>query len=291
MKTMKAWIDGRIMDGADAVTPVMDHGFLYGDGVFEGIRIAHGRIFRLDDHLDRLANSARLISLELPATLTELREATLATARAFGEAEAYVRLIVSRGVGPFGVDPTPCVSPKFICLVGSVALYPEERRRLGLRLITASTRRPSPDVLDSRVKSLNYLNNIQAKLQAVRAGADDALLLNQSGRVAEASVANVFCVRAGVLMTPPLYEGPLGGITRDSVLKIARASGMEAIQEPLTRYDLVTAEEVFLTGSGAGLVPVAELDGSQIGAPDERPVATRLGGALDDFRRGNGAAF
>lgn len=288
---MKAWMEGKIMDGAGATIPVMDHGFLYGDGVFEGIRIAHGRVFRLDDHLERLANSARLIALELPASLAELREATLATARAFGESEAYVRLIVSRGVGPFGVDPTPCVSPKFICLVGSVALYPEERRKRGLRMVTASMRRPSPDVLDPRVKSLNYLNNIQAKMQAVRAGSDEALLLNQAGRVAEASVANVFCAREGVLQTPPLSEGPLGGITRDSVLKLATKSGIESREAPLSRYDLITADEVFLTGSGAGLVSVAELDGCWIGKSDERPIAVQLGVALDVYRRENGVEF
>ena len=288
---MKAWIDGQIMDGAAAVTPVMDHGFLYGDGVFEGIRIAHGRVFRLDDHLGRLADSAKLIGLALPMPLADLRRATLETARAFGEAEAYVRLIVSRGVGPFGVDPTPCGAPRVICLVGSVALYPEERRREGLRLLTASVRRPSPDMLDPRVKSLNYLNNIQAKMQAVRAGLDDALMLNQSGRVAEASVANIFCVRHGGLATPPLSEGPLGGITRDSVLKIARAAGIEARENPLTRYDLITAEEVFLTGSGAGLVPVSEIDGCRIGCGDERPVVERLIRALDEYRRENGVAF
>ncbi len=286
---MKAWIDGKIIDGSDAVVSVMDHGFLYGDGVFEGIRITHGRVFRLDDHLARLENSAKLISLELPASVAELREATLATAAAFGEREAYVRLIVSRGVGPFGVDPTPCPEPRFICLVGSVVLYPEERRRQGLRLVTAAVRRPSPDVLDTRVKSLNYLNNIQAKLQAVRAGVDDALLLNQAGRVAEASVANVFCVRGGALATPALSEGPLGGITRDSVLKIAAAQGIEAREEPLTRYDLITADEVFLTGSGAGLIPVAELDGRVIGSADERPMLARLTHALDAFRQENGA--
>lgn len=288
---MKVWIDGKIVDETAAMVSVMDHGFLYGDGVFEGIRIAHGRVFRLGDHLERLANSAKLISLELPMSLAEMRKATLETTRVFGEEEAYVRLIVSRGIGPFGVDPSPCVEPRFICLVGSVALYPEERRKLGLKLVTASVRRPSPDVLDPRVKSLNYLNNIQAKLQAVRAGADDALLLNQVGRVAEASVANVFCVRGGTLATPALSEGPLGGITRDSILQIAEREGIEAREEAMTRYDLLTADEVFLTGSGAGLVSVGELDGSVIGDPDSRPMAGQLGEALEQFRRENGVLF
>jgi len=288
---MKAWMDGKISDGGSATVPVMDHGFLYGDGVFEGIRIAQGRVFRLDDHLARLANSAKLIALKLPMPLAEMREAALATASAFAEQEAYVRLILSRGVGPFGVDPMPCCDPRFICLVGSVALYPEERRRAGLRLVTAALRRPSPDVLDPRVKSLNYLNNVQAKMQAVRAGADDALILNASGRVAEASVANVFCVRAGALLTPALSEGPLGGITRDSILKIAGSEGIEARECALTRYDLITADEVFLTGSGAGLVSVAELDGCEIGDPRGRPLAARLEQGLKAFRRDHGVPF
>lgn len=288
---MKAWIDGEIIDAKDAKVSALDHGYLYGDGVFEGIRIAHGRVFRLNDHLARLANSAKMIGLKLPLSVEEIREAVVATARAFGQEAAYVRLIVSRGEGPLGVDPTVCESPKLVCLVGTVALYSEELRGRGLSLITASNRRPAPDVLDPRVKSLNYLNNAMAKRQARLAGADDALLLNQAGRVVEASVANVFCVRQGALFTPCLSEGPLGGITRDSVLRLARKLEIETYVRALTRYDFITAEEAFLTGSGAGLISVSKLDGCAIGVANERPLTGKLTEALDEFRKENGVAF
>lgn len=284
-------MDGEIIDAKDAKVSVLDHGYLYGDGVFEGIRIAHGRVFRLDDHLGRLANSAKMIGLELPFSVNEIKAAVVATARAFGRESAYVRLVVSRGVGPLSVDPTICDAPKLICLVGTVALYSEELQRRGLSLVTAANRRPSPDVLDPRVKSLNYLNNAMAKRQARLAGADDALLLNQAGRVVEASVANVFCVRQGALFTPCLSEGPLGGITRDSVLRLARKLSIETYVRALTRYDFITADEAFLTGSGAGLISVSKLDGCAIGVADERPVTGKLIKALEEFRRENGVAF
>ena len=288
---MKAWLDGEIVDAKDAKVSPLDHGYLYGDGVFEGIRIAHGRVFRLDDHLARLANSAKLIGLALPMSIEAIKAVVVETARAFGREAAYVRLVVSRGEGPLSVDPTICHEPKLVCLVGTVSLYSEELQHRGLSLITAATRRPPPDVLDPRVQSLNYLNNAMAKRQARLGGADDALLLNQAGRVAEASVANVFCVRDGSLFTPSLCEGPLGGITRDSVLKLARGLGIEIHECPLTRYDLITAEEAFLTGSGAGLIPVAELDGVSIGQGDRRVVTDRLIGDLDAFRKENGEVF
>lgn len=288
---MKAWLDGEVIDAKDAKVSPLDHGFLYGDGVFEGIRIAYGRVFRLDDHLARLASSAKVIGLKLPLSVDAIKEAVLETARAFGREEAYVRLVVSRGEGPLSVDPTICDSPKLLCLVGTVSLYGEELQQRGLSLITAANRRPAPDVLDPRVKSLNYLNNAMAKRQARLAGADDALLLNQSGRVVEASVANVFCVRGGELMTPCLSEGPLGGITRDSVLRLAREAGIVTHERPLTRYDFITADEAFLTGSGAGLISVAELDGCVIDSPEGRPMTGKLIQALDQLRREDGAVF
>lgn len=288
---MKAWIDGDVIDAKDAKVSVLDHGYLYGDGVFEGIRIAHGRVFRLDDHLGRLANSAKMIGLELPLSINEIKAAVVETARAFGQEAAYVRVVVSRGEGPLSVDPLLCDAPKLVCLVGTVSLYSEELQRRGLTLVTASNRRPAADVLDPRVKSLNYLNNAMAKRQARLAGADDALLLNQAGRVVEASVANVFCVRQGALFTPCLSEGPLGGITRDSVLRLARKLGIETFVRALTRYDFITADEAFLTGSGAGLIGVSQLDGCRIGDPEKRPVTGKLIKALDEFRRENGAAF
>jgi branched-chain amino acid aminotransferase len=206
---MKVWLDGRVVDGAQARIPVTDHGLLYGDGVFEGMRIFAGRVFRLDAHLARLETSARALDLELPGGTGAAREIVLATARAHGAPDAYVRLLATRGDGPLGLDPTGCTGPRWICIVDELALYPPEKRARGIELVTSSWRRPPADVLDPRVKSLNYLNNVLAKLEARRRGADDALLLNAAGAIAEASVANVFCVRAGELATPPASDGAL----------------------------------------------------------------------------------
>jgi branched-chain amino acid aminotransferase len=197
---MKVWIDGQIVDGSEARVPVADHGFLYG---VEGLRVYARRVFRLDQHLERLAVSARAVGLEIPGGLDRAREIILATTRAFDADEAYVRFIVSRGEGALGVDPTTCPKPRIVCIVDRIRLYPAEKLARGLDLVTSSWRRPPPDVLDPRVKSLNYLNNALAKLEARRRGADEALLLNAAGHVAEASVANVFAVCRGVLVTPP----------------------------------------------------------------------------------------
>ena len=196
---MKVWIDGGIVDGPEAKLPVTDHGLLYGDGVFEGMRVFGGGVFRLESHLARLATSAAHLSLTLPSE-GALRDVVLATVRAFGAPDAYVRLIVTRGDGPLGVDPTRCGPPRTICIVDDLELYPAERQSAGLALITASLRRPAPDTLDPRVKSLNYLNSVLAKLEARRSGADEALLLNASGNIAEAAVANVFCLCLSLLL-------------------------------------------------------------------------------------------
>jgi branched-chain amino acid aminotransferase len=277
---MKVWIDGKIVDGAEARVPVTDHGLLYGDGLFEGIRIYGGRVFRLELHLARLAAGARALGLALPGGVEGLREVVLETARAFGEAEAYVRLIVTRGEGPLGVDPTTCPLPRLICIVDSIRLYPAETRARGLDLVTVSVRRPPADVLDPRVKSLNYLNSALAKLEARRRGADEALILNLAGQVAEASVANVFVVRGGALATPPASDGALEGITRRSVLELAAGLGLPAAERTLGRMDLFSAEEVFLTGTGARIVAVRSLDGEALGAPPPGPVTRRLEAAF-----------
>jgi branched-chain amino acid aminotransferase len=276
------WIDGEIVAAREARVPVRDHGLLYGDGIFEGIRVRGGRVFRLDDHLARFAAGAKAIALALPRPLAEVREIVLATVRAHGTAEAYVRLLATRGEGPLGVDPSPCGPARVLCLVDSIALYPEEKRRRGLDLLTSSLRRPGPDVLDPRVKSLNYLNNVLAKLEARSRGADEALLLNAAGLVAEAAVANVFAVRRGELLTPPATDGALEGITRATVLDLAPALGIPARERSLGRFDLLAAEECFLTGSGAGLVGVRSLDGRPIGAGAPGPVLDKLAAAFAD---------
>lgn len=273
---MKVWIDGAVVDGAEARIPVLDHGLLYGDGLFEGIRVYGGRVFRLELHLARLAAGARALGLELPGGVQSVREIVLATARAFGEDEAYVRLVVTRGDGALGVDPASCKSPRVICIVASVSLFPSQVEARGLDLVTVSLRRPPADVLDPRVKSLNYLNSVLAKREARLRGADEALLLNLSGRVAEASVENVFALRDGALATPPATDGALEGITRRSVLELAGRLGLPAAERSLGRADLFSADEVFLTGTGARIIAVRSLDGEAIGAGVPGPVVGRL---------------
>ncbi|MDH3687465.1 MAG: branched-chain-amino-acid transaminase [Myxococcales bacterium] len=287
---MKVWLEGRVVDGAEARVPVTDHGFLYGDGIFEGIRAYSGRVFRLADHMRRLASGARAVGLGLPGGLDGIRAVVLETLRAYGQPDAYVRLIVSRGVGALGVDPTSCTEPRLVCIADDVRLYPPETLARGLALVTSSWRRPGPDVLDPRVKSLNYMNNVMAKQEARRAGADEALLLNGRGLVAEASVANVFAVRDGRLETPPVSEGALAGITRTTVLELAADLGIPAEERPLSRFDLLDADEVFLTGSGARVVPVGSLDQAPIGA-GPGAITKKLADAYEARVRSEGTPF
>jgi branched-chain amino acid aminotransferase len=285
--TMKIWLDGRVVDPADARISVLDHGLLYGDGVFEGIRIYGRRVFRLGDHLARLGVSARAIGLEIPGGGEALREIVLATGRAFlaasGGDEGYVRLVVTRGDGPLGVDPTTCATPRIVCIADAIRLFPAEKLEQGLDLVTSSVRRPPPDVLDPRVKSLNYLNSVLAKQEARRQGADEALILNQAGQIAEASVANVFAVKQGTLATPPATDGALEGITRATVLEIAGSLGLPAAERTLGRVDLLGADEVFLTGTGARIVPVRSLDGRPIGKGGIGPITAQILAAFVRF--------
>lgn len=279
---MKVSIDGKLVEGSEACVPVTDHGLLYGDGIFEGIRVFGNRVFRLDRHLARFDAVARAVGLELPGGIERIRRIVLDTVRAHGGPDAYVRLIATRGDGPLGVDPTLCADPRILCLVDRVAIYPEEKLQRGIDLVTSSLRRPPPDALDPRVKSLNYLNNALATLEARQRGADDALLLNHAGRVAEASVANIFVHRDGELLTPPPTDGALEGITRATVLELAGAQGIPARERSLGRFDLFAADEAFLTGSGAGIVPVRSLDGQPIGAGRPGPVWAKLRAAYAD---------
>jgi len=288
---MKVWMDGRVVDGSEARIPVLDHGLLYGDGVFEGIRVYGRRVFRLEAHLQRFLAGAKALGLALPEGAAAVREIVLETARAFGADEAYVRLIATRGDGPLGIDPTQCPEPRLICIVDRIAVFPEHKRSAGIDLLTSSWRRPPADVLDPRVKSLNYLNNVMAKLEAKQRGADEALLLNAAGSIAETSVANIFAVRDGDLFTPPPTDGALEGITRATVLELAASLAIPARERSLGRFDLFAANEVFLTGSGAGLVPVRSLDGRSIGAAGPGPVYEKIWSAFLESAPGRGTPF
>jgi len=290
---MKIWIDGAIVDAGQARISVLDHGLLYGDGLFEGIRISGGRVFRLGDHLRRFATGARAIGLTLPHAVGEIEKIVLDTARAFGQQDAYVRLVVTRGVGALGIDPTSCVDPKLFCIVAALSLYPEDKQIRGVDLVTVSLRRPAADAVDPQMKSLNYLNNVLAKREARIRGADEALLLNDRGLVAEAAAANVFIVRDEVLSTPPPSDGALPGITRRSVLEIAAELGISTRERSLGRMDLLGADEAFLTGSGARIVRIANLDGQPIGGsgPGRGPITTRILEAFPEFAARMGVAF
>lgn len=286
--TAKAWIDGVIVDASEARIPITDHGLLYGDGIFEGIRVFGGRVFRLDDHMARFRTGLSHIALDLPGGIESARRVVLETVRAHATQEAYVRLIATRGEGALGVDPTSCSHPRLLCLVDQIELYPEEKLAAGLSMLTSSLRRPPADVLDPRVKSLNYLNNVLAKLEAKQRGADEALLLNQAGKVAEAAVANVFIVRDGELLTPPTSDGALEGIVRMTVLELAGSLGIPAREKTLGRFDFLAADEAFLTGSGAGIVPVTSLDQRRIGQGQPGPIYAKLRAAFLDAAPGMG---
>lgn len=292
---MKVWIDGRVIEGGEARIPVTDHGLLYGDGIFEGMRVYGRRVFRLDDHLRRFETAARAIGLALPGDRESIAKVVLETCRAHGADEAYIRLIATRGDGALGVDPSTCPEPRLLCIVDEVRLYPPEKRRSGVDLVTVSLRRPSLDSLDPRVKSLNYLNSVLAKQEARQRGADEALILNARGTVAEASVANVFAVRGRELATPPTTDGSLDGITRASVLEVAPAAGYTTALRSLSRVDLLGADEVFLTGSGARIVPVASLDGQPIGfdasPAGDRPAVRAIDAAYGELARERGTPF
>jgi branched-chain amino acid aminotransferase len=273
---MKVFIDGAIVDRAEARISVVDHGLLYGDGVFEGMRAHGGVVFAIERHLERLARGARALHLELPDGIEGIREVVLRTLEADGGGDRYLRLLVTRGDGPLGLDPTRCERPRVVCIVDTIALFSDEKRAAGLSLITSSFRRPPPDVLDPRIKTLNYLNNVQAKGEAVRQGADDALMLNLRGHVAETSVANVFVVRDGLLVTPPVTDGCLDGVTRGTVIECARELGILFVERTLGRMDVFGADEVFMTGTGAGIVRISKLDGERIGGEAIGEVTVQL---------------
>ncbi len=254
------WLNGQLLPTDQATVPVNDHGLLYGDGVFEGIRFYNRRAFRLQRHLQRLALSARAIALEIPLSIAELTAVIEQLIDAFSDDDGYIRLMVTRGAGPLGLNPKSCTQPNVIAIADQLTMISLDEQQAGARLIVSSVRRLSADGLDPRIKSLNYLNHILAKIEANHAGADEAILLNAQGRVAEGTADNIFIVRNGRLLTPPCSEGALEGITRDLVLDLAQADGIETSEPPLGVYDLYAADECFLTGTGAELIAVASID-------------------------------
>jgi branched-chain amino acid aminotransferase len=279
---MKIYIDGQMHDEADAKVSVFDHGLLYGDGIFEGIRFYNGRVFKLAEHIDRLWDSARAICLEIPQSKKELTAALLATIRENGLRDGYVRLVVTRGVGDLGLNPRLCKRASVIIIAAKITLYSEELYRNGLDIITCATRRISQAALPPAVKSLNYLNNILAKIEALQANAAEALMLNDQGYIAECTADNVFVIKGGKLFTPPVTAGALRGITRAAVLDLATQLGVPTSEPELTRYDVFTADECFLTGTAAELVPVVRVDSRVIGDGRPGPVTLRL---LERFRQ------
>lgn len=279
---MKIYLDGQLVDAADAKISVFDHGLLYGDGVFEGIRLYGGNVFRLEQHLERLEYSAKAILLKMPWTRAEISQAVCDTCRANHLKDAYIRLVVTRGVGDLGLSPWLCPRPSIFIIADKIALYPEKYYTEGLEIVTVPTRRMNPAALSPAIKSLNYLNNILAKIEAKQFGALEAIMLNDQGFVAECTGDNIFIVHKGKIFTPEAQQGALKGITRDAIFEIASEIGVPIEEHNLTRYDVWNADEVFLTGTGAEVIPVVKLDGREIGTAKPGPVFGRV---LQSFRR------
>jgi len=269
-------INGTLFDKEDAKISVYDHGLLYGDGVFEGLRSYGGKVFRLEAHLDRLWNSAKAILLEIPTSREQMARAINETLKANNLQDAYIRLIVTRGAGSLGLDPKRTSNPQVIIITDYIAVYPEELYRQGLEIITASTMRNHPAALSPRIKSLNYLNNILAKIECMQAGCMEALMLNHKGEVAECTADNIFLVRDGILLTPPTDAGILEGITRDAVIDLARQSGLEVREVAITKHDVYIADECFLTGTAVEVIAVVKVDSRTIGSGTPGPITRDL---------------
>ncbi len=263
---MWVYVDGKLVPKEEAKISVFDHGYLYGDGIFEGIRVYDGNAFRLVEHIDRLYESAKTIALEIPLSPDELTQLTLDTVAANGMRNCYVRLVISRGRGDLGIDPDNCKRATVVIIVDTIKLYPQDFYEKGISLITASIRRIPAQCLDPRIKSLNYLNNILAKIEAKRVGAPEAVMLNHNGRVAECTADNIFIVKKGRVATPELMEGALGGITRRAVMELARQAGLQVKTTMMGLHDLYNADECFLTGTAAEIVPVVSIDSRTVGS-------------------------
>jgi len=270
------WLDGKWYDRETATVSVYDHGLLYGDGVFEGIRVYGGKIFKLSEHLDRLYDSAKAIWLTIPMPKDEMAAVTEEAVRRSGIAEAYIRHIITRGVGDLGLDPRKCPKPSIIIIVDTIRLFPEEVYETGLRVVTAGTPIPHREALSPRVKSLNYLAHILAKIEGIHSGADEVLMLDSEGHVAEGSGQNIFVVKNGDIRTPTAYAGILKGVTRDVVIELARQAGYDMQETMLNRYDVYTADEAFFTGTASELIAIRQVDGRNIGNGKPGPLTRDL---------------
>lgn len=285
---MKIWLDGTLVDENEAKISVFDHGLLYGDGIFEGIRIYNGRVFRLEEHVRRLLLSAKAILLKLPWSHEEVVKATCETVAANGLKDGYIRLVITRGRGELGLSPFLCPTPSMIIIAASIKLYPEEFYQKGLKIITCATRRPTPGSLMPQVKSLNYLNNVMAKVEAIQANALEAVMLNEQGYVAECTGDNLFLIRNGVLLSPRISDGSLDGITREVIIELAAKLGIEFREVQMTRYDIYTADECFLTGTAAEVIPVVALDQREIGDGKPGPLTQKFLRAFHELANSTG---
>ena len=287
-KQSTIFLDGDFVPEAEAKVSVFDHGLLYGDGIFDGIRFYNGRVFRLEEHHDRLWDSARSICLEIPMSKEEMTEALLETIRRNGLRDGYIRQIVTRGVGNLGLNPVQCKRPTVIIIAATIALYPEEMYRNGLTIVTCACGRSGPATLNPAVKSLNYLNNVMARIEANLAGADEALMLNDAGNVAECTADNVFIIKKGEIFTPPITAGALRGITRAVVFEIADELGVKISETDITRHDVFVADECFLTGTAAEVIPVIKADGRVIGTGKPGPISSRIFARFREVTRETG---
>ncbi len=285
---MKVFLGDKLVDEKDAVVSVFDHGLLYGDGVFEGIRAYNGRVFLLDEHIDRLYDSAKAIALTIPMTKEEMSKAVVETCKANEIADGYIRLVVTRGKGTLGLNPYLCKKAEVIVIAAKIQLYPQELYDNGLKIVTVGTVRNHPEAINPRIKSLNYLNNVMAKIEAINAGCMECLMLNHKGEVAEASGDNVFAVKNGVLTTPPSSCGALEGLTRNKVMKLACEAGYEVREAIMARYDLYVADEVFLTGTAAEIISVVDIDKRSIGDGTPGKITTELSALYAECARSEG---
>ncbi|OON96213.1 MAG: branched-chain-amino-acid transaminase [Epulopiscium sp. Nele67-Bin005] len=282
------YLNGEYVPKSQATVSVFDHGLLYGDGVFEGIRAYNGRIFKCDEHVDRLFDAARVIMLEMPLTKDEFKEVLVQTCKKNNIVDGYIRLVVTRGTGDLGISPTKCPKPTVFCIAGTINIYPPEMYETGMPIITAAQRRNKATIVDPQIKSLNYLNNILAKIEANQAGVPEALMLNHDGIVAECTGDNVFVIKKGIIYTPPIHVGILDGITRNTVIELAREMGYTVIEREFTLFNVYTADELFLTGTAAEVIAVTSVDERIINDGTVGPITQKMLVAFQKYARENG---